>query len=98
MEIETISTPIIKPEKEADFELLHNPTRVIKPQAHLISLPKGSRYQPIKDITNCGIILMKDTQSTEPETLVELAKTGGPTKDDDLPEPSPPEPFQYRDE
>jgi len=59
---------------------------------------------------------MKDTQSNEPETFVELAKSkfiflrlrfilfillffvaGGPTKEDDLPEPSPPEPFQYQD-
>ena len=23
---------------------------------------------------------------------------GGPTKEEDLPEPSPPEPFEYRDE
>lgn len=85
-------------------------------QQRLISLPKGSRYQPIKDITHAGIILVKDTQANEPETLVELAKgnafversraratscslaAGGPTKEEDLPEPPPPEPFEYRDE
>ncbi|CAF1089546.1 unnamed protein product [Adineta ricciae] len=87
-----------KKEKEPDSEILHNPTRVVKAQQRLISLPKGSRYQPIKDITHGGIILVKDTQSNEPETLVELAKAGGPTKEEDLPEPSPPEPFEYRDE
>jgi 26S proteasome regulatory subunit N2 len=87
-----------KKEKEPDSEILHNPTRVVKAQQRLISLPKGSRYQPIKDITHAGIILIKDTQSNEPETLVELAKAGGPTKEEDLPEPSPPEPFEYRDE
>jgi len=87
-----------KKEKEPDSEILHNPTRVVKAQQRLISLPKGSRYQPIKDITHAGIILVKDTQSSEPETLVELAKAGGPTKEEDLPEPPPPEPFEYRDE
>ncbi|UJR37929.1 hypothetical protein I4U23_030615 [Adineta vaga] len=88
----------IKKEKEPDTEILHNPTRVVKAQQRLISLPKGLRYQPIKDITHGGIILIKDTQTNEPETLVELAKAGGPTKEEDLPEPSPPEPFEYRDE
>jgi len=87
-----------KKEKEPDSDILHNPTRVVKAQQRLISLPKGSRYQTIKDITHAGIILVKDTQSNEPETLVELAKAGGPTKEEDLPEPSPPEPFEYRDE
>ncbi|CAF3455705.1 unnamed protein product [Rotaria sp. Silwood1] len=87
-----------KKEKEPDSEILHNPTRVVKAQQRLLSLPKGSRYQPIKDITHAGIILVKDTQTNEPETLVELAKAGGPTKEEDLPEPPPPEPFEYRDE
>ncbi|CAF0754094.1 unnamed protein product [Adineta steineri] len=94
---ETTVAPV-KKEKEADSEILHNPTRVVKAQQRLISLPKGSRYQSIKDITHAGIILVKDTQMNEPETLVELAKAGGPTKEEDLPEPSPPEPFEYRDE
>lgn len=87
-----------KKEKEPDSEILHNPTRVVKAQQRLITLPKGSRYQPIKDITHGGIILVKDTQSNEPETFVELAKAGGPTKEEDLPEPEPPAPFEYREE
>ncbi|CAF3829575.1 unnamed protein product [Rotaria magnacalcarata] len=87
-----------KKEKEPDSEILHNPTRVVKAQQRVLSLPKGSRYQPIKDITHAGILLVKDTHMNEPETLVELAKAGGPTKEEDLPEPPPPEPFEYRDE
>ncbi|CAF0756999.1 unnamed protein product [Rotaria sordida] len=92
------TVPSNKKEKEPDSEILHNPTRVVKAQQRLLSLPKGSRYQTIKDITHAGIILVKDTQTNEPETLVELAKAGGPTKEEDLPEPPPPEPFEYRDE
>ncbi|CAF0731899.1 unnamed protein product [Rotaria sordida] len=92
------TVPSNKKEKEPDSEILHNPTRVVKAQQRLLSLPKGSRYQTIKDITHAGIILVKDTQMNEPETLVELAKAGGPTKEEDLPEPPPPEPFEYRDE
>ncbi|CAF0941552.1 unnamed protein product [Didymodactylos carnosus] len=87
-----------KKEKEPDSETLHNPTRVMKAQQRVISMPKNARYQPLKDITHGGIILVKDTQASEPEVFVELAKAGGPTKEEDLPEPEPPEPFEYRDE
>lgn len=30
--------------------------------------------------------------------MKDLLLAGGPTKEEDLPEPSPPEPFEYRDE
>merc|ERR1712129_618973 len=53
-------------EKEPEFELLQNPTRVIKPQLKVISQPKNSRYQPLKDVACGGIIMLKDSQSDQP--------------------------------
>lgn len=81
-------------EKEPDFEMLQNPARVIKPQLRVISL-KNSRYQPLKDVSNGGFIILKDTQSDQPENLVELVKAGGPVKEEEQAEPEPPEPFEW---
>lgn len=81
--------------KEPEFELLQNPTRVIKPQLKVISQPKGSRYQPLKDVACGGIIMLRDTQSDQPETIVETVKAGGPVKEEETSEPEPPEPFEW---
>ena len=35
---------------------------------------KNTRYQSLKDISNGGIILLRDTQSDQPENLVETIK------------------------
>jgi 26S proteasome regulatory subunit N2 len=40
----------------------------------VISLSKSSRYQPLKDVSSGGIIILRDTQSDQPETLVETVK------------------------
>jgi len=37
-------------------------------------LSKTCRYQPLKDVSNGGIIILRDTQSDQPETLVETVK------------------------
>lgn len=84
--------------KEPEFELLQNPTRVIKPQLKVISQPKNSRYQPLKDVSCGGIIILKDTQSDQPETIVETVKAGGPVKEEEASEPEPPEPFEWIEE
>ena len=88
-----------KKEKEPDSEVLQNPSRVIKPQLKVISLAKNSRYQPLKEVTNGGIIVMRDTQSDQPEIIVETVKAGGPVKEEDnSSEPAPPEPFEWTEE
>ena len=35
---------------------------------------KNSRYLPLKDISCGGILIMRDTQSDQPETIVETVK------------------------
>lgn len=85
-----------KAKPEPNFELLSNPARVIKPQLKLLSMPEGSRYRPIKDITIGGIIMVTDTKSSEEEELVEPVSAGGPTaENEEGDEPEPPEPFEY---
>ncbi|KAH8041292.1 hypothetical protein HPB51_014573 [Rhipicephalus microplus] len=70
--------------------------RVVKPQLKLLSMPEGSRYRPIKDITIGGIIMVTDTKSSEEEELVEPVSAGGPTaENDEGDEPEAPEPFEY---
>lgn len=86
----------VKAKPEPNFELLSNPARVVKPQLKLLSMPEGSRYRPIKDITIGGIIMVTDTKSSEEEELVEPVSAGGPTaENDEGDEPEAPEPFQY---
>lgn len=87
-----------KKEKEPEFEMLQNPTRVIKPQLKVISLAKTCRYQPLKDVSSGGIIILRDTQSDQPETLVETVKAGGPVKEEEQAEPEPPEPFEWNED
>jgi len=84
-----------KKEKESDFEIIQNPTRVIKPQLKVISQAKNARYQPLKDLSCGGIIMLKDTQSDQPEVIVETVKAGGPVKEEEQAEPEPPEPFEW---
>ncbi|CAF0707844.1 unnamed protein product [Brachionus calyciflorus] len=95
--VKTEETEKKEKEKEPDFELLQNPSRVIKPQLKVISL-KSTRYQPLKDVSNGGFIMLRDTQPDQPEVLVELVKAGGPVKEDETPEPEAPEPFEWVDE
>lgn len=85
-----------KAKPEPTFELLSNPARVVKPQLKLLTMPEGSRYRPIKDITIGGVIMVTDTKSSEEEELVEPVSAGGPTAEsEEGDEPEPPEPFEY---
>lgn len=84
-------------EKEPNFELLQNPARVIKAQLKVMSMggKKPVRYQPLKEIASGGIIMLQDSQSDQPEVLVEAVKAGGPVKEEEENEPEPPEPFEW---
>lgn len=85
-----------KPERkepEPLFEILQNPARILRQQLKVITLGKNQAYQPMKDITIGGIIVMRHTGG-EDEQLVEPVAACGP-KTDDANEPEPPEPFEY---
>ena len=81
-------------EPEPLFELLSNPSRVVRQQLKLIQMSEGSRYTPMKDLSIGGIIMLKDSNKSAPEELVEPVAAGGPKVEDEL-EPEPPEPFEY---
>jgi 26S proteasome regulatory subunit N2 len=91
------STPAVPKERkepEPTFEILHNPPRVLRQQLKVISLSEGSSYQPIKDVTIGGIVMMKYGSSNE-QQLVEPVAAYGPKSNDDAKEPEAPEPFEY---
>ncbi|XP_075535921.1 regulatory particle non-ATPase 2 [Dermacentor variabilis] len=95
-EVKAEAKPEAKAKPEPNFELLSNPARVVKPQLKVLTMPEGSRYRPIKDITIGGIIMVTDTKSSEEEELVEPVSAGGPTAEsDEGDEPEAPEPFEY---
>ncbi|WPG97257.1 26S proteasome regulatory subunit rpn2 [Acrodontium crateriforme] len=60
-----------KAEKEKVGFELENMSRVLIPQIKYISFAADGRYQPVKKPTG-GVILLHDTQSSEPKTLLEL--------------------------
>jgi len=66
-------------------------------QLRVMSMPAGSRYVPLKDVTVGGIIMLKDARPTEDEEIIELVAAGGPKPDEEA-EPDPPEPFEYTDD
>ena len=74
--------------------MLSNPPRVLRQQLKVISVADGVPYQPIKDVTIGGIIMMKYTSENE-QVLVEPVVACGPKTNDDAKEPDAPEPFEY---
>ena len=64
----------------------------------MISLNKSCRYQPLKEVSAGGLIMLRDNQSDVPETLVETVKAGGPAKVEEENEPEPPEPFEWTED
>jgi len=66
-------------------------------QLRVMSMPAGSRYVPLKDITVGGIIMLKNARPTEEEEIIEHVAAGGPKPDEEA-EPEPPEPFEYIDD
>ena len=88
-----------KKKEEATFEMLSNPTRVMKPQLRVIALEQESqvKYKPIKDVSIGGIVMMKNLTGEVGEIVAPVAIkkiAGGDTED----EPEPPEPFEYTEE
>jgi len=89
-----------KPEKvkEPSSEVLSNPSRVMKQQLRVLSLPEGCRYSTVKPVNTGGILLLKDNKPGTEEKLVEVVQAGGPKKEgeeDDGVEPEAPEPFEW---
>ncbi|XP_046668450.1 26S proteasome non-ATPase regulatory subunit 1 [Homalodisca vitripennis] len=82
---------------EPPFEILQNPARVMKSQLKVISLVEGSAYQPLKDITIGGIVMVRHTKGGSEEQLVEPVAAFGPKPDEEK-EPEPPEPFEYTED
>jgi len=66
-------------------------------QLRVMSMPAGSRYVPLKDVTVGGIMMLKNARPTDDEEIIELVAAGGPKPDEEA-EPEPPEPFEYIDE
>jgi 26S proteasome regulatory subunit N2 len=70
----------------------------MKAQLKVMSMPTGSRYIPLKDISHGGIIMMKNARPAEQEEIIELVAAGGPKGEEEGAEPEPPEPFEWTDE
>jgi 26S proteasome regulatory subunit N2 len=83
-------------EKEPSFELLNNPARTLKQQLKVMSVPSNCRYQPIKDLSSGGVIMLRDTNKEEKEDFIQPVAAGGPKVEEDN-EPEPPEPFEFLD-
>jgi 26S proteasome regulatory subunit N2 len=83
-------------EPEPSFEILHNPPRVMRQQLKVISVAEGSPYQPLKDVTIGGIIMMQYNSQNE-QVLVEPVAAYGP-KNEEVKEPDAPEPFEYTED
>ncbi|XP_062521379.1 26S proteasome non-ATPase regulatory subunit 1-like [Corticium candelabrum] len=83
-------------EPEPLFEMLANPARVIPVQLRVLSMPSGSRYEPLKLVNVGGVIMLSDKDEEQPQELVEsLPDPIYTAVDDEGPEPDPPEPFEY---
>jgi 26S proteasome regulatory subunit N2 len=88
------AAPKERKEPEPTFEVLQNPPRVLRQQLKVVSVADGAHYQPIKDVTIGGIIMMKCTSQSE-QQLVEPVAAYGPKSNDDATEPEAPTAFEY---
>ncbi|XP_050414052.1 26S proteasome non-ATPase regulatory subunit 1 isoform X2 [Patella vulgata] len=86
-----------KKEPEPSFEMLSNPARTMKAQLKVLSMADESRYRPVKEVVNGGIIMLKNSKPEEEEEIVETVIAGGP-KIEEEEEPEPPEPFEYTED
>ncbi|XP_078736273.1 26S proteasome non-ATPase regulatory subunit 1 [Lampetra fluviatilis] len=86
-----------KKEPEPTSEQLENPARVMPAQLKVLSIVEGSRYQPFKQLSIGGIILLRDL-SVDAEELVDTVAAHGPKLEEEEKEPDAPEPFEYVDE
>jgi len=85
-----------KKEPEPNFEMLQNPPRIMRQQLKVLSMPEGSAFTPLKEITIGGIIMMQHT-SPDDQVLVEPVIACGP-KNEDAKEPDAPEPFEFTED
>ncbi|XP_023930925.1 26S proteasome non-ATPase regulatory subunit 1-like [Lingula anatina] len=83
-----------KKKEEPAFEMLDNPARVMRAQLRVVSLPEGSKYKGLKDVSNGGIIMLSNSKPGEDEELIEHVAAGGPKVEEES-EPEPPEPFEW---
>jgi len=98
-------------EAEPSTSLLQNPARVMRAQLRLVSLAPSCRYESLKPVSQGGIVVLRDRRPADgDERLVESVRAHGPTSgagtdgaggssdDGDLPEPEPPEAFEWTEE
>lgn len=90
----TSAAPKERKEPEPTSEVLQNPPRVLRQQLKVVTVADGSMYQPVKDVTIGGIIMMKYNSQSD-QVLVEPVAAYGPKSNDDAKEPDAPEPFEY---
>jgi len=86
-----------KKEVEPPIAMLANPARVMRAQLKVMTMNNESRYDPLKDVSAGGIIMLKNKKPGEAEDLIELVSAGGP-KNDEEDEPEPPEPFEWTED
>uniref|UniRef100_A0A7S2JSF5 26S proteasome regulatory subunit RPN2 C-terminal domain-containing protein n=1 Tax=Haptolina brevifila TaxID=156173 RepID=A0A7S2JSF5_9EUKA len=84
-------------EPKLEYEILENPTRVLRAQERVITSLPNSRYVPISSARRAGIVLLKDTTPDEAEDLLEATALAAPPDGEsaDEEEPAPPAPFEF---
>uniref|UniRef100_A0A336MJX1 26S proteasome non-ATPase regulatory subunit 1 n=1 Tax=Culicoides sonorensis TaxID=179676 RepID=A0A336MJX1_CULSO len=88
------STNKERKEPEPSFEMLQNPARIMRQQLKVISIPEGSAYTPLKEVTIGGIIMMQHTGTGTEQELVEPVAAYGPKSEEEK-EPEAPEAFEF---
>mgnify|MGYP003683836563 CR=1 FL=1 len=88
-----------EPESEPEFEVLENPSRVLRTQERYCALLPGSRYEPIAKGRASGVVMLKDISPDAPEELLPLpAALAAAVEAAEEEEPAPPEPFMLPEE
>lgn len=87
-----------KKEPEPNFQMLSNPARTMMAQLKVLSMPEGTKYVPLKDISHGGLILLRNVKPEESEEIVEPVVAGGPKVEEEEEEPEPPEPFEWTED
>merc|ERR1719235_2139046 len=81
---------------EPAFAMLSNPTRVLKDQLSLISIPAESRYKPVATIEGPIVVLRDSTPGEEEDVIkVSAAQRDEQAAMDTSDEPAPPPAFDF---
>jgi len=75
------------PEKEPDYQILQNPSRVLPAQVKKIRYQRGTRYEPVVLSRCSGFILVRDNREGKAEQFY----------DDEEVDPNAPNPWQQAD-